>query len=80
MQYDLITFLFGFLREEIVKMLSQRQLEDVCLAWDQSAKTCRYLRQDDVDSQKWCCLKHRAKQKKKIDDKMQEMLQENRAW
>lgn len=57
-------------------MLSQKQLENVCLAWDQSAKTCRYLRQDDNDPQKWYCLKHRQREKKKIDDKVQEFLHE----
>jgi hypothetical protein len=57
-------------------MLSQKQLEHVCLAWDQSSKTCRYLRQDDNDPQKWYCLKHRLREKNKIDEKVQEYLEE----
>ena len=57
-------------------MLSQNQLENVCLAWDHTAKTCRYLRQDDTDSTKWYCLKHRKREKQKIDEKVQEFLQE----
>lgn len=58
-------------------MLSKKQLSDVCLL-HQGTGMCRYLSQDDSDFNKWNCLKHRVVEKAKIDDKIQDFVQECR--
>jgi hypothetical protein len=42
-------------------MLSQKQLKDVCLAYDSTYKKCRYVSQDENDYTKYYCLKKTAK-------------------
>jgi len=51
-------------------MITNKHLQDVCLAWDANGGKCRYLEQDNNDYQKFYCLKHRANDKKKIDSKI----------
>lgn len=57
-------------------MLSLKQLQDVCLVQNQDATQCRYLIQDDADYNKWYCLRHRKKEKQKIDSKVNDFLKE----
>lgn len=57
-------------------MLSQKQLEDVCLLYGGTSKTCRYLRQDDLDPGKIHCLKHKKKDKSKIDKAVSDWVTE----
>jgi hypothetical protein len=45
-------------------MLSLKQLDDVCLRNDTTADRCRYLTQDEVDPNKFYCLKLSPKGKK----------------
>lgn len=48
-------------------MLSDKQLKDVCLAWVNDHRCCRYL--DDGDSKgNYYCLKQRVDDKKSIDE------------
>lgn len=42
-------------------MLSKKQLQDVCLLYTLNHQRCRYLAQDDIDWQKWYCLKKTSK-------------------
>ena len=57
-------------------MLSLKQLQDVCLIQNNDSTQCRYLRQDDVDYNKWYCLRHRKQEKQKIDSKVNDFLRE----
>lgn len=59
-------------------MLSLKQLEDVCLAHEPGSGKCRYLRQDDIQYDKYFCLKMKAGDKAKIDTKVAEFLAECR--
>jgi hypothetical protein len=48
--------------------LSARHLQDVCLLGEADKnKTCRYLRNDDLDESKWYCQKLQQRIKSKID-------------
>lgn len=52
-------------------MLSKNQLMNVCLLSNSDSNTCRYLRQDERNLDKWYCLKHKAQDKALIDAKLQ---------
>jgi len=48
--------------------LSPKQLKDVCLLGHSDiSKTCRYLRNDELDQSKWHCQKLMCGVKSKID-------------
>lgn len=48
--------------------LSSKQLTDVCLlGHNDITKTCKYLRNDELDSSKWHCQKLIPEIKSKID-------------
>jgi hypothetical protein len=51
-------------------MLSLKQLKDVCLVNNNTYRRCRYLCQDDIDPQKFYCMKMSAKAKS-IDHEIQ---------
>lgn len=56
-------------------MLSKNHLINVCLLNINNyaggdSNTCRYLRQDEKDWDKWYCLKHKAADKTMIDAKI----------
>ena len=49
-------------------MLSLKHLVDVCLLGSSNKiKTCRYLRNDELDENKWYCQKLQPNSKSKID-------------
>lgn len=50
-------------------MLSLKQIHDVCLADDMTSDRCRYLTQDEVQTNKFYCLKLSPKGKK-IDEEI----------
>ncbi len=52
-------------------MLSQKQLEDVCLLWNQ--KCCRYLQEDYTDGN-YHCMKLKKSEKDKIDQKTNDLI------
>ena len=54
-------------------MLSLRQLKDVCLADNKTFRRCRYLCQDDVDPQKFYCIKMSAKAKS-VDEEIKNYI------
>lgn len=54
-------------------MLSLKQLDDVCLVSDKGSGRCRYLTQDEVDPQKFYCLKLSPKSKK-IDEEINSFI------
>lgn len=48
--------------------LTQKHLDDVCLLnFDNVSKTCRYLKNDELDQRKWYCQKLQTEIKSKID-------------
>jgi hypothetical protein len=48
--------------------LSAKHLDEVCLLnFDDVSKTCRYLKNDELDNRKWYCQKLQIVAKKKID-------------
>lgn len=48
--------------------LSAKHLKDVCLlGFSNKSKTCRYLRNDELDSSKWHCQKLMPQIREKID-------------
>ena len=53
--------------------LSLKQLQDVCLLYDQEGQ-CRYLRQDVQTYDKWYCVKQKKIEKAKVDNKVDEMM------
>lgn len=57
-------------------MLSQKQLQNICLANRGNNKTCRYLYQDDIDLRKWYCSKKHADKKGKVDGAVADFLKE----
>ena len=57
-------------------MLSLKQLDDVCLVSDKGSGRCRYLTQDEVDPQKFYCLKLSPKSKK-IDEEIKKQVEDN---
>lgn len=57
-------------------MLSQKQLQNVCLSGRHDHKTCRYLYQDDIDYRKWYCAKLLQSKRKKVDDAVSEFTKE----
>jgi hypothetical protein len=56
--------------------LTKNQLKDVCLLNESSHKTCRYLRNDDLDPVKWYCCKLRDHEKIKIDSRVKQFLKD----
>lgn len=54
-------------------MLSLKQLQHVCLLHG-GPNQCRYLNQDDNDMNKFYCKKQRPNDRKKIDKKVNEYL------
>jgi len=57
-------------------MLSKKQLQDVCLLHQGGASCCRYLAEDDQNYNVWYCVKHKLAEKKKIDQKITQWVQE----
>jgi hypothetical protein len=52
-------------------MLSHKHLFDVCLLDSfNKTKTCRYLRNDELDENKWYCQKLQPNLKSRIDEKV----------
>lgn len=51
--------------------LSQKHLNEVCMI-NCGSKTCRYLYNDELDSNSWHCNKLRPIEKSKIDKKINE--------
>lgn len=48
--------------------LSLNQLNDICLLnSEDSSKTCRYLKNDELEEDKWYCQKLNISMKNKID-------------
>lgn len=58
-------------------MLSQKQLRDVCLAFDPSFQKCRYLSQDENDYSKFYCLKKTARANE-IDVELDDFIRDAR--
>lgn len=56
-------------------MLSEKHLKDVCLLYDQTCKKCRYLSQDEMDYNKFHCLKLSG-EAAEIDEEIEEFFQE----
>lgn len=56
-------------------MLSSKQLADICLAGTGSYKACRYLGQDDLDENKFFCIK-KTQKKILIDAEIDEYLRQ----
>ena len=55
-------------------MLSLKQLQTVCMAYNHDGQACRYLEQDDNDYNKWYCRKLRKEDRLKIDNKLAEVI------
>jgi len=55
--------------------LSQNQIKNVCMC-NAGSKTCRYLYNDDLDESKWICQKLRPIEKAKIDNSIEEFVQD----
>lgn len=58
--------------------LTTKQLTDVCLLNDSNHKTCRYLKNDDLEPSKWYCCKLRENDKSKIDSRTKQLLKDCR--
>lgn len=58
-------------------MLTELQLEQVCLAYCGSSKCCRYLHADEDDSAKFVCVKLKKSEKKKIDQKIDSFVSDS---
>lgn len=56
--------------------LSKNQLEHVCLLHESSHRTCRYLKNDDLEPSKWYCCKLRDAEKKKIDSRIRQFVKD----
>ena len=56
-------------------MLSQKQIQDVCLVQDTSSAKCRYLSIDDEDYSKHYCLKKCA-EAKAIDGSVNQFIKD----
>jgi hypothetical protein len=51
--------------------ISPKHLKEVCLlGFSELSKTCRYIRNDELDPSKWHCQKLSTYSKKKIDDEL----------
>jgi len=59
-------------------MLSNKQLQDVCLCYSGGSAQCRYLAQDEVDWKKWYCQKLIRSKKDKIDVTVEKYREECR--
>ena len=58
-------------------MLSDKQLRDVCLAYDNSWKRCRFLSNDDDDFDVYHCMK-KGNKKSEINVEIDIFIQETR--
>jgi hypothetical protein len=56
-------------------MLSQKQLQDICLMFSGNCRQCRYLREDPMAWQ-WYCVKHKKSTKEKTDEKIAQFIAE----
>jgi hypothetical protein len=56
--------------------LSNNQLKHVCLLQESSYKTCRYLKNDDLEPSKWYCCKLRDVEKKKTDTRIRQFIKD----
>lgn len=56
-------------------MLSQKQLENVCLLFCGNHKQCRYL-EEDSRAWKWYCIKHKMSTKTVKDQTIERFLQD----
>lgn len=56
-------------------MLSKKHLDDVCLFYDQTHRKCRYLSQDEMDYNKFHCLKL-SSEAAEIDEEIDEFIAE----
>lgn len=57
-------------------MLSQKQLQNICLLGRRDNKSCRYLYQDDVDYRKWYCSKLLRGKKERVDGAVDDFIAE----
>jgi hypothetical protein len=58
--------------------LTHKHLKEVCLlGHSDKSKTCRYLRNDELDEEKWYCQKLQPSIKKKIDRDVLGVLNKN---
>ncbi|MCK9458336.1 MAG: hypothetical protein M0R80_01680 [Proteobacteria bacterium] len=55
-------------------MLSQKQLQDICLMFVGDHRQCRYLQEDPLAWQ-WYCIKHKKVAKKRMDETVNEFLE-----
>lgn len=56
--------------------LSDKQLNDVCLLYNNDDTTCRYLCEDASKINVWHCAKKRPQEKNKIDLRVKEFLRD----
>lgn len=56
-------------------MLSKKHLNDVCLLYDQTCRKCRYVSQDEMDYNKFHCLKL-SSEAAEIDQEISEFVKE----
>lgn len=57
--------------------LTLKQLNDVCLLRSGTSDRCRYLAQDELDLNKWHCLKQSSR-RKDIDEQAAEVIEDLR--
>jgi hypothetical protein len=56
-------------------MLSQKQLQDICLLFIGDHRQCRYL-QEDPQQWQWFCVKHKKSAKDRIDSGLESFYEE----
>lgn len=56
-------------------MLSQKQLQDICLVFIGDNRQCRYL-QEDPTSWQWYCIKHKQSSRDRRDQQIDSFLEE----
>ena len=56
-------------------MLSQKQLQDICLMFIGDHRQCRYLQEDPM-AWRWYCVKHKQSAKKRLDDNISKFVAE----
>jgi hypothetical protein len=56
--------------------LSNNQLKHICLLDESSHKTCRYLKNDDLEPSKWYCYKLRDSDKRKKDAQVKQLIKD----
>lgn len=56
-------------------MLSQKQLQDICLMFIGDHRQCRYLR-EDPQSWQWYCMKHKQTTRDQIDENVDHFIED----